>query len=82
MQIAGRAHNLRRLVECEGCSVSEPDGQGYHALQRAALSVRPAEAQYIIEIVLPAYRSYSFFSSSSSIYDAGVLTNPLAPSSF
>ncbi|KAG5559743.1 hypothetical protein RHGRI_009301 [Rhododendron griersonianum] len=45
----GDLEKLRRLVECEGCSVSKPDGQGYYALQWAALSVRPAEAQYIIE---------------------------------
>ncbi|MCD7457055.1 Protein S-acyltransferase 24 [Datura stramonium] len=38
-----------RLVESEGCSVSEPDGLGYYALQWAALNNRTAAAQYIME---------------------------------
>ncbi|RZC84034.1 hypothetical protein C5167_046821 [Papaver somniferum] len=40
---------LQRLVESEGCSVSEPDGLGYYALQWASLDNRTAAAQYIIE---------------------------------
>ncbi|KAL0340464.1 UNVERIFIED_CONTAM: protein S-acyltransferase 24 [Sesamum radiatum] len=40
---------LQRLVESEGCSVSEPDALGYYALQWAALNNRSAAAQYIIE---------------------------------
>ncbi|KAI4377733.1 hypothetical protein MLD38_015313 [Melastoma candidum] len=45
----GDMEKLRRLVESEGCSVSEPDGLGYYALQWAALNNRVAAAQYIIE---------------------------------
>ncbi|KAA8522944.1 hypothetical protein F0562_009367 [Nyssa sinensis] len=45
----GDLENLQRLVECQGCSVSEPDGLGYYALQWAALNNRTAAAQYIIE---------------------------------
>ncbi|KAL5547716.1 hypothetical protein UlMin_002947 [Ulmus minor] len=45
----GDLEKLQRLVECEGCSVSEPDGLGYYALQWAALNNRTAAAQYIIE---------------------------------
>ncbi|XP_078443252.1 ankyrin repeat family protein with DHHC zinc finger domain-containing protein [Wolffia australiana] len=45
----GDLEKLQRLVEEEGCSVSEPDGLGYHALQWAALNNRTAAAQYIIE---------------------------------
>ncbi|WOK95073.1 hypothetical protein Cni_G03780 [Canna indica] len=45
----GDLEKLQRLVEAEGCSVSEPDGGGYYALQWAALNNRTAAAQYIIE---------------------------------
>ncbi|KAJ9688800.1 hypothetical protein PVL29_014446 [Vitis rotundifolia] len=45
----GDMEKLQRLVEFEGCSVSEPDGLGYYALQWAALNNRTAAAQYIIE---------------------------------
>nr|GMC65140.1 protein S-acyltransferase 24 [Ipomoea batatas] len=45
----GDMEKLQRLVESEGCSVSEPDGLGYYALQWAALNNRIAAAQYIIE---------------------------------
>ncbi|CAN6681307.1 unnamed protein product [Malus baccata var. baccata] len=45
----GDLEKLQRLVECEGCSVSETDGLGYYALQWAALNNRTAAAQYIIE---------------------------------
>uniref|UniRef100_A0A7N0RGC7 S-acyltransferase n=1 Tax=Kalanchoe fedtschenkoi TaxID=63787 RepID=A0A7N0RGC7_KALFE len=45
----GDLDKLRKLVEGEGCSVSEPDGIGYYALQWAALNNRAAAAQYIIE---------------------------------
>ncbi|KAK4481944.1 hypothetical protein RD792_012857 [Penstemon davidsonii] len=45
----GDMDKLQRLVESEGCSVSEPDGLGYYALQWAALNNRTAAAQYIIE---------------------------------
>lgn len=46
----GDMEKLQRLVESEGCSVSEPDSLGYYALQWAALSNRAAAAQYIIEV--------------------------------
>ncbi|XP_042506786.1 protein S-acyltransferase 24-like isoform X1 [Macadamia integrifolia] len=45
----GDLEKLQRLVESKGCSVSEPDGSGYYALQWAALNNRTAAAQYIIE---------------------------------
>uniref|UniRef100_A0A7N0T1B8 S-acyltransferase n=1 Tax=Kalanchoe fedtschenkoi TaxID=63787 RepID=A0A7N0T1B8_KALFE len=45
----GDLDKLRKLVEGEGCSVAEPDGIGYYALQWAALNDRAAAAQYIIE---------------------------------
>ncbi|KAK8937072.1 S-acyltransferase TIP1 [Platanthera zijinensis] len=45
----GDLEKLQRLVESEGCSVTEPDGGGYYALQWAALNNRTASAQYIIE---------------------------------
>ncbi|KAI4344211.1 hypothetical protein L6164_011462 [Bauhinia variegata] len=45
----GDMEKLQRLVEQEGCSVSEPDGLGYYALQWAALNNHSAAAQYIIE---------------------------------
>lgn len=48
----GDLEKLQRLVECEGCSVSETDGLGYYALQWAALNNRTAAAQYIIEVVI------------------------------
>lgn len=46
----GDMEKLQRLVESEGCSVSEPDSLGYYALQWAALNNRTAAAQYIIEV--------------------------------
>lgn len=46
----GDMEKLRRLVESEGCSISQPDGLGYYALQWAALNNRAAAAQYIIEV--------------------------------
>lgn len=49
----GDLEKLQRLVEVEGCSVSEPDGLGYYALQWAALNNRTAAAQYIIEVFYP-----------------------------
>lgn len=47
----GDMEKLQRLVECEGCSVSERDGHGYYALQWAALNNRTVAAQYIIEVI-------------------------------
>lgn len=46
----GDMEKLQRLVESEGCSVSEPDALGYYALQWAALNNRVVAAQYIIEV--------------------------------
>ena len=57
----GDLEKLQRLVESEGCSVSEPDGLGYYALQWAALNNRTAAAQYIIEVF--ALSSLSLYSS-------------------
>ncbi|KAK1420957.1 hypothetical protein QVD17_22956 [Tagetes erecta] len=45
----GDLEKLQRLVESEGCSVSQPDSLGYYALQWAALNNRAAAAQYIIQ---------------------------------
>ncbi|CAL0325665.1 unnamed protein product [Lupinus luteus] len=45
----GDLEKLHRLVQQEGCTVTEPDGLGYYALQWAALNNRSAAAQYIIE---------------------------------
>nr|XP_043620643.1 protein S-acyltransferase 24 [Erigeron canadensis] len=45
----GDLEKLQRLVESQGCSVSEPDNLGYYALQWAALNNRAAAAQYIIQ---------------------------------
>ncbi|CAN6449913.1 unnamed protein product [Victoria cruziana] len=45
----GDLEKLQRLVEGDGCSVSETDGLGYYALQWAALNNRSAAARYIIE---------------------------------
>lgn len=47
----GDLEKLQRLVEQEGCPVTEPDGLGYYALQWAALNNRTAAAQYIIEVL-------------------------------
>ncbi|XP_073004401.1 protein S-acyltransferase 24-like isoform X1 [Typha latifolia] len=45
----GDVEKLQRLVEVEGCSLADPDGIGYYALQWAALNNRTAALQYIIE---------------------------------
>ncbi|KAK4781261.1 hypothetical protein SAY87_017367 [Trapa incisa] len=45
----GQMEKMRRLVESEGASISEPDGLGYYALQWAALNNKTVVAQYIIE---------------------------------
>ena len=54
----GDLEKLHRLVEEEGCSVCEPDGLGYYALQWAALNNRAAAAQYIIEVILVIVSSF------------------------
>lgn len=46
----GDMEKMRRLVESEGASVSEPDGLGYYALQWAALNNKTVVAQHIIEV--------------------------------
>ncbi|KAJ3675649.1 hypothetical protein LUZ60_004691 [Juncus effusus] len=45
----GDLEKLRKFVEVNGCSLSKPDGNGYYALQWAALNNYPGIAQYIIE---------------------------------
>ena len=57
----GDMEKLQRLVEFEGCSVSEPDGLGYYALQWAALNNRTAAAQYIIEVFIPLFMTFFNF---------------------
>lgn len=46
----GDVEKLRRLVEEEKCSVSQPDSSGYYALQWSALNNRSAAAQYLLEV--------------------------------
>lgn len=53
----GDLEKLHRLVEFEGCSVSEPDELGYYALQWSALNNRTAVARYIIDVT----KVHSFF---------------------
>ena len=57
----GDLEKLHRLVESEGCSVSEPDGLGYYALQGAALNNRTAAAQYLIEVFIFLFSFVVFF---------------------
>ncbi|KAJ1697037.1 hypothetical protein LUZ63_005549 [Rhynchospora breviuscula] len=45
----GDFEKLREFVEKDGSSLSKPDGNGYYALQWAALNNFPGIAQYIIE---------------------------------
>lgn len=45
----GNLFKLRKFVEVDGCSFSKPDGNGYYALQWAALNNHPDVAQYIIQ---------------------------------
>ncbi|KAJ4843104.1 hypothetical protein Tsubulata_002881 [Turnera subulata] len=45
----GDFERLRHFVEVDGESLSKPDGNGYYALQWAALSNFPEIAQYILE---------------------------------
>lgn len=46
----GDFEKLREFVEKDGSSLSKPDGNGYYALQWAALNSFPGIAQYIIEV--------------------------------
>jgi palmitoyltransferase ZDHHC13/17 len=46
----GDFEKLREFVEKGGSSLSKPDGNGYYALQWAALNNFPGIAQYIIEV--------------------------------
>lgn len=46
----GDFEKLRGFVEREGRSLSKPDGNGYYALQWAALNNYPDIAHYIIEV--------------------------------
>ncbi|PSS29241.1 Protein like [Actinidia chinensis var. chinensis] len=45
----GDFEKLRKLVEEDGASLSKPDGNGYHAIQWAALNNFAAIVQYIVE---------------------------------
>ena len=47
----GDFEKLRKFVEEDGASVSEPDVHGYYPLQWAALNNFPDIAQYIIEVL-------------------------------
>lgn len=47
----GDLEKLRRFVERYGQSVATPDGNGYYALQWAALNNYADIAEYIIEVV-------------------------------
>lgn len=62
----GDFEKLQRLVESDGCSVSEPDGLGYYALQWAALNNRTAAAQYIIQVL--AISLLCFYSSIEFVF--------------
>jgi len=46
----GDMEKMRRLLEEEKHSVSEPDSGGYYALQWAALNNKAAIAQYLLEV--------------------------------
>jgi ankyrin repeat protein len=46
----GDFQKLRKFVEEDGASLSQPDLNGYHAIQWAALNNFPDIVQYIIEV--------------------------------
>ena len=46
----GDFDKLRKFVEEDGASLSQPDLNGYYALQWAALNNFPHIAQYIVEV--------------------------------
>lgn len=46
----GNLPKLRKFVEVDGFPLSKPDGNGYYALQWAALNNYADIAQYIIEV--------------------------------
>lgn len=52
----GDFDKLRKFVEVDGVSVYQPDGNGYYALQWAALNNFADIVQYIIEVL-----SFGFF---------------------
>lgn len=51
----GDFDKLRKFVEVDGVSVYQPDGNGYYALQWAALNNFADIVQYIIEVLLFAF---------------------------
>lgn len=57
----GDFEKLRKFVEQDGASLSKPDGNGYYALQWAALNNFADIAQYIIEVVYPTILFLFFF---------------------
>lgn len=46
----GDFEKLRKFVEEDGASLSQPDGHGYHALQWASLNNFADIVQYIIDV--------------------------------
>lgn len=46
----GDFNKVKKFVEEDGVSLSNPDGNGYYALQWVALNNFPDIAQYIIEV--------------------------------
>lgn len=63
----GDLEKLKRLVEEEGCSVSEPDASGYYALQWSALNNRAAAAQYLLEVITLPLFSATFISLPKAV---------------
>ena len=49
--VYGDLPKLRKFVEEDRASVSKPDGNGYYALQWAALNSFPDIVQYVIEVL-------------------------------
>lgn len=54
----GDFQKLRKFVEEDGASVSEPDFDGYYPLQWAALNNFPDIAQYMIEVICFKFSSF------------------------
>lgn len=48
----GDFDKLRKFIEVDGVSIYQPDGNGYYALQWAALNNFADIVQYIIEVLL------------------------------
>lgn len=63
----GDIQKLRKFVEEEGASVTKPDGNGYYALQWAALNNFSDIAHYIIEVLF-LFSIYSTLNYCSNRY--------------